>query len=134
MATLVRNELITVESDSARRVLIVRRTARAPDSPDALLEAYGPALLGMDQFQGWGLLLDFRLAPGQNGADFERTLQRLRERVDDVFPRVAMVVSTVVGELHAQRLQLQRRGEWFDEGGETLVTRDYDQAMRHVAE
>ena len=134
MKRTLENELISVDADVERRVIVVRRTSSWPMSAEKLARGYAGAMLQADQFQGWGLLIDTRDAPGQNDPDFERTLQRLRQEADAIFPRVAMVVQTTVGELHARRLQLQRRGEWFDEGSEALVTRDFDEAMRHIAE
>lgn len=52
-----------------------------------------------------GLLLDSRSAPGRNDPDYEEALSEYRARIIQGWARVAVLVSTIVGQLQLQRHQ-----------------------------
>ncbi len=132
MDVLIDNEHLTVEVLRDRRVIVVRRKATKIEAAADLMGIYTGAVRASDEFQGWGLVIDTREAPGRNDAEFESRVASLQEHVSGRFPRIAMVLRTAAGELQARRLQSERRGI-RPEGGETFFTRDIAEAVSHAA-
>ncbi|MFK7986713.1 MAG: hypothetical protein AB8I08_11870 [Sandaracinaceae bacterium] len=120
---VVDNPHIQAEEHPDLRVLVIRRTASRPESPETLVAAYREALqLSGRSYDGWGLLIDSRLAPGRNDPAFETAMNALRLQASEVFPRVSVLVESAIGLLQSQRLRVES-------GAIGLITRDEDEAM-----
>ncbi|MFK8004399.1 MAG: hypothetical protein AB8H86_32835 [Polyangiales bacterium] len=67
---------------------------------------------------GRGALVDVRATPGRNDSAFEEALKQFRMEIPSIFARVAVLMKTATGVMHASRLSA---------GDETLaVTRIFD--------
>jgi hypothetical protein len=55
-------------------------------------------------FRGYGLVLDSRAAKGRNDPEWEATLRRLRDELEERFATVIIVVGTATGTLQSRRL------------------------------
>jgi hypothetical protein len=96
-------ELHHLRSDS---IVIFRRT----DQPFTDLAAAAATLRDVESKvtalgRVRGILVDTRRAPMRNDPEFERVSQRGFQRILDHFERVAVIVSTAVGQLQTQRIK-----------------------------
>ena len=120
-----------VEVLALARVIKVTRLATPFGSQAAVNLACDPVQDALDAAgrRTHGLLIDTRLAIGNNDPDFEKWFEVHRRRMLLGFPRVALLVKSAIGKLHVERLvtaeKLERAPRVFlDEG----------LAMRHLAE
>jgi hypothetical protein len=97
-------EYLRVGVIPASSVIIIERTAAHSRDAD-LAEVFGPAEDALRNVERgkFGLLVDVRLAPGRNDAEFEKNFQPYRQRLQQGFRRVAIVVETTHGKLQCQR-------------------------------
>ncbi|MCA9632477.1 MAG: hypothetical protein KC766_32715 [Myxococcales bacterium] len=115
--------LVTIEEDPTERLIWVRRSTERCDV-ERLMATYADAMSQITRsHRGWGMILDMREAPGNNSDAFENSTAELRAKLSDTFPRVVVLVSTVVGELQVKRMA--RESEL-----ETAVTTDEAHARR----
>jgi hypothetical protein len=88
------------------RLARLTRSAAPFASLDTMHEEMKAVNLALDPLRSScaGLLIDVRLAPARNDADFERAFEPHRARLHAGFARSAVLTKTVVGRMHAQRL------------------------------
>jgi hypothetical protein len=77
---------------------------------------------------GKRLLLDTRLAVGNNNPSFEANFATHRKRMADGFKTVALLVQTLIGKLHNERLVQE------DQAGAPRVFMDAGQALAYLRE
>lgn len=77
-----------------------------------------------------GLLIDVRLAPARNDAEFERAFEPHRARLHAGFGRSAVLTQTAVGRMHAQRLG----GSGSNRGAFVSEPEALDFLMKNLAE
>lgn len=75
---------------------------------------------------GKRLLLDTRLALGNNSPSFEANFATHRKQMADGFKMVALLVQTLIGKLHNERLANE------DQAGAPRVFMDPDQALAYL--
>ncbi|MGZ3438861.1 MAG: hypothetical protein ACXVDD_05075 [Polyangia bacterium] len=90
-----------VDLDEAARRLRMTRTAAPFASPDEMQRAHREVLRAVAPFRGHRLLLDVRNGPSRNDPEYEEVLAALRKQIVE---RVAILVRSAVGGLHATRL------------------------------
>jgi hypothetical protein len=93
---------VDVEADA--RLVRATRTALPFASVDEMQRAHKELLRVVAPFREHTLLLDVRLGPARNDPDFEQGLASLRRQITERFGRVAILVKSAVGGLHARRL------------------------------
>lgn len=99
---LLDSELLRVEHDPEKRLLVLRRTAvRIPDSDGDPLEPMRLALLGIDRAHT-ALLVDMRAPPIRNDDTMDRIVTGFQEIIRG-FRRTAILVRTATGKLQISR-------------------------------
>ena len=93
-----------VDVDEAARLVRMTRTAAPFASPDEMQRAHREVLRALAPFSGHRLLLDVRSGPSRNDPEYEKGIAALRKQIVDRFDRVAILVKSAVGGLHATRL------------------------------
>ena len=104
MDQLLRARHFHVDVDAGARVVRATRTALAFASVDEMQRAHKEFLRVVGPFAQHSLLLDVRLAPARNDPEYEKGLAALRRQITARFRRVAILVKSAVGGLHARRL------------------------------
>lgn len=81
------------------------RSARPYESVAEMRQAHAAIPAALDDLgrRGRRLLVDTRLAPPRDDADFEAALKPIRARITRDFDRVAVLTRTVIGQLQVQR-------------------------------
>jgi len=101
------NALFVIEHDAARKLVIVRRLARSLEQ--ALTEeSHRAAFAVLRPLRGQRLLVDLRLAPGNNNGAAEAKAQQLRRDLRELFPVSASLVASAVGRLQVLRMARER--------------------------
>jgi hypothetical protein len=98
-----------VDVDEAARLLRMTRTAAPFASPDEMQRAHREVLRAVAPFRGHRLLLDVGAGPARNETGFEKRFASLRKQIVERFERVAILVKSAVGGLHATRLAREDR-------------------------
>lgn len=95
-----------VEVLAIPKVVKVTRTSRPFESEEMVNIACDPVQAALDAVgrRSHRLLIDTRAAMGNNDPTYERWFESHRRRMLLGFPRVALVMRTVIGKLHAERL------------------------------
>lgn len=93
-----------VDVDEAASLVRMTRTAAPFASPDEMQRAHREVLRALAPFRGHRLLLDVRSGPSRNDPEYEKGLAALRKQIVERFERVAILVKSAVGGLHATRL------------------------------
>jgi len=86
------------------RIVVLERTS-VPIGDLDVARVFAPAdqaLATLDRSR-YGILIDVRTAPGRNDAEFEDRFAPVRQRLQQGFLRVAIVVKTTSGKLQTQR-------------------------------
>jgi hypothetical protein len=117
-----------IEEDIANRVLRYTRNEVAFQSLDELERSFHESSAAIDRLgrDGYGLLVDLRVAPGSNNPEFEQVVARSRKKLVGGFRRVAVLVSTFAGAL-----QVQRHAR--EDGGGMVVFREEAEALAYLA-
>ena len=103
MREVFHNDHYRVDFDAEARLIRMTRSA-VPQSAD-LLDALVTELLQVVQpLRPARVLIDMRLAPGNNSPAFEQVAMRATGRLTAGFGEVAVLIQTAVGRLHFQRL------------------------------
>jgi hypothetical protein len=102
---LFRNAYVVVSMDAAGQVVRVVRTAHPYETLDALERSMKGLVGVLDQLgrQGRVLLMDSRAARGRHDAEFDEAMAKWRPEVYRQFVRVAVLVESATGVLHARR-------------------------------
>lgn len=127
MEQLYADDYFVVHRDDARRIILVTRT-EFHGQAEGVLQSMRAAIdnVGMGHSRGYGLVIDTRKAIGRNEESFEERSSQSRRALQARFPKVAIVVGTVVGQMQAQRMSR-------DEGDSApLITTDLDRAVAYV--
>jgi hypothetical protein len=103
---LVANDYCQLDYDAATRVVRFVRSDVTIRSAEEARRFFGEAVaaittLGRHRIR---LVLDMRQAPMRNDPQYEQVLAEFRREVSRDVARVAVIVRTAVGRLHAQRL------------------------------
>jgi len=128
---IYQSDYYRVEVLTISRVVKVTRLGRPFESQETLNAVCEPVQLALDSAgrRSHRLLIDTRLAIGNNNPDYEMWFEVHRRRMVLGFPRVALVVKSAIGKLHVDRLlsgaKLERTPRVFLEEG---------LAMRYIAE
>jgi hypothetical protein len=107
MQSLFANATHKIEYDAARKLVFLRRTAvglLAVDRNAVLAEA----IAALRPLRAQRLLIDLRLAPGNNDPALEQTANHFRRQLSELLPISATVVATAVGRLQISRLSRER--------------------------
>jgi hypothetical protein len=111
--------------DAEARLVRVTRTALQFASVDEMQRAHHELLRVVAPFAEHGLLLDVRLGPARSDPEFETGLASLRRQITERFARVAVLVRSAVGGLHANRLARA-------DGVPMRVFQDEDAALKYL--
>lgn len=94
-----------LELDVVDQVVTLRRSARAVESIGDLLEQNRAMVAAFAEAgQANGIVVDMRQAPQRNDPEFENAMSDLRKAIYKAFPRVAVLLESVVGVLQVNRL------------------------------
>ncbi len=104
MEQLLRGRHFHVDLDAGARLVRATRTAQPFATLDEMQRAHKELLRLVAPFADHALLLDVRLAPARHDPEYETGLASLRRQITERFPRVAILVKSAVGGLHARRL------------------------------
>ena len=92
-------------ADSYARVV---RTPHAFPTLEVMLDAHRDLARLFAEWRVDGLLLDVRQARGRNDSAFESALRQFRVDCAERFERVAILLASIIGVMHAQRLNSGR--------------------------
>lgn len=121
---LMANEHYILEEEESHRTCTLRRTPVPFKSIDEILQSNDSVLEQLRPYHaGYGVIVDMRQAPQRNDPSFENAMARLRNRITEVFARVAVLLDTSVGVLQVDRLGRA-------EGGKTFATQSESAAAR----
>jgi sulfite reductase alpha subunit-like flavoprotein len=124
LRTLIATEHYILEEDETHRVAVLRRTPVPFKSIEEIVESNDRVLEQLRPYHaGYGVIVDMRQAPQRNDPSFENAMSRLRNRVTEVFARVAVLLDSAVGVLQVDRLGRA-------EGGKTFATQSESAANR----
>ena len=124
LRTLIATEHYILEEDEAHRVAVLRRTPVPFKSIDEIVESNDRVLEQLKPYHaGYGAIVDMRQAPPRNDPSFENAMSRLRNRVTEVFARVAVLLESSVGVLQVDRLGRAEGGKTFATQSEAAATR-----------
>ena len=127
MVLLLHTPFVRSEYDAARKLVRFSRSAQGFSSIQELETSY-QALIQSTQgleLRHLGLLIDLRDAPPRNDPAFEQSMARHRKAMMRWFGRVAVLVRSAVG-----KLQVRRHAQ--DDGIQSLVTQEEDEALRYL--
>jgi hypothetical protein len=122
MRTVFQSETYRIEQDTERGIVFLRRT-QAPFSAGSLDSELAAVTTAMRKFRGMKLLVDVRLAPGNNAPAFEKRIHSFRTELAGLFPVVATLVATAAGRLQIGRMNRERgdrRNSVFVEEGDAV--------------
>jgi hypothetical protein len=80
----------------------------------------------LDPYRHTAMVMDLRRAVGRNDPEFESKMKVLRPNLTRGFPRVAIVVSSVIGRMHVER-------HMREDQVSALVTLDESEALQYVS-
>lgn len=124
LRTLIATEHYILEEDEPHRIAVLRRTPVPFKSIDEIVESNDRVLDQLRPYHaGYGVVVDMRQAPQRNDPSFENAMSRLRNRVTEVFARVAVLLDTSVGVLQVDRLGRAEGGKTFATQSEAAATR-----------
>lgn len=124
LRVLMASEHWVLEEDEAHRVAVLRRTPVAFTSVQEIVESNEHVIDHLRPYHAsYGVIVDMRQAPQRNDPTFENAMSRLRNRVGDVFARVAVLLDTTVGVLQVDRLGRAEGGKTFATQSESAATR-----------
>lgn len=103
MREVFRNEHYRIEFDAEQRIIRLTRTTM-PQSVQLLASLVSQLLGALQPLRPAHVLLDMRLAPGNNDPEFEQAALVALRRLLRGFGRVAVLVHSAVGRLHFQRM------------------------------
>lgn len=89
--------------DALNYIEIVRTAVPFPTLDATILENQA-VLTKVRVCAGMGVLVDVRQTPGRNDGDFEDALRQFRVEIPRIFVRVAVLMKTATGVMHASRL------------------------------
>jgi hypothetical protein len=103
---LVANEYCRVVYDPRTHIARFTRTSAPIQSLEEAARHFGEAIAALDALGRLriGLIIDSREAPMKNDPQYETAMAEHRRLVARGIPRIAVIVKTAVGRLHAQRL------------------------------
>ena len=101
---LLRGRHFHVDVDADARRVRATRTALPFASVDEMQRVHKELLRVVGPYGEHCLLLDVRLGPARNDPEYEQGLASLRRQITTRFSRVAILVKSAVGGLHARRL------------------------------
>ncbi len=106
---LVSNEYCRVIFDSTSQIVRFIRTEQPIRSIEEANQYFGRAVAAIDVLgrSGIKLIIDVRNAPLRNDPQYEAAMAAYRHKMARDIPRVAVIVRTAAGRLHAQRLGKQ---------------------------
>src|SRR2546430_15865351 len=96
-----------VDVDEAARLLRMTRRAAPFGSPEEMQRAHKEVLRQVAPFLEYRLLLDVRDGPSRSDPEYEKGIASLRKQIVVRFDRVAILVKSAIGGLHATRLARQ---------------------------
>ena len=103
---LVSNEYCRVVFDPRTQIARFTRTSAPIQSLELATRHFGEAIAALDTLgrARIRLIIDSREAPMKNDPQYETAMAEIRRQVARGIPRIAVIVKTAVGRLHAQRL------------------------------
>jgi len=103
---LVSNEYCRVVFDPRTQIARFTRTSAPIQSLEQAARHFGEAIAALDALgrARIRLIIDSREAPMKNDPQYETAMAEHRRQVARGIPRIAVIVKTAVGRLHAQRL------------------------------
>lgn len=104
MQRVFAGSFFSVDVDEAAKLVRLTRAAKQFSSVDEMQRAHKEVLRAIAPFLQWRLLLDVRGGPSRHDPEYEKGLASLRKQIVVRFERVAILVKTAVGGLHATRL------------------------------
>ena len=106
LRVLVSNEYCRVVHDPRTNIARFTRTSAPIQSLEDAARYFGEAIAALDALgrARIRLIIDSREAPMKNDPQYETAMAEHRRQVARGIPRVAVIVKTAVGRLHAQRL------------------------------
>jgi hypothetical protein len=108
MTLLYEDAWAVVTWDAADDLVRYTRTARPFADRNELAKSYTAVGDALRTAKGTRLLIDVRLAPPRNDDDFEARTGEGVEALTARFPKMATLVRTAVGRLHASRMAKER--------------------------
>jgi hypothetical protein len=100
----LRSRHFHVDVDAGASLVRATRTPQPFASVDEMQRAHKELLRAVAPFDDYCLLLDVRLGPARHDPEYEAGLASLRRQITERFQRVAILVRSAVGGLHARRL------------------------------
>lgn len=107
MRTAFQSDTYRVEHDPEQGIVVLRRT-QTPFVAGTLDRELVAVAAAMRKFKGLRLLVDVRLAPGNNDPSFESRIHLFRNELAALFPVIATVVATAAGRLQISRMNRER--------------------------
>ena len=104
MESIAKTRHWDVAVDSAEKLVRVTRSMVPLGGLDDLQRAHKELLRLIAPYLEYRLLLDVRFGPSRSDPEYEQGLQSLRKQILARFDRVAILVKSAVGKLHATRL------------------------------
>jgi hypothetical protein len=121
-----RNDHYRVDFDDETR--LIRMTRSAVPQSVAMLDAITSEMVQvLGPLRPARVLIDMRLAPGNNTPEFEQAAVVATRRLLNGFSAVAVLIQTAIGKLHFQRLN--RGSQW-----QLQVFSDEAEALRFLVE
>jgi hypothetical protein len=96
-----------IEHDPARRIVVLHRT-RVSLSREQLDKDLADVIAVLRPLRGQRLLVDVRLAPGNNDPVFEQKIHLFRRELAALFPILGTLVATATGRLQIARMNKER--------------------------
>lgn len=119
MRTVFQIDTYRVDHDLERGIVFLRRT-QVPFSARNFDGALTAVTTALRKLRGLKLLVDIRLAPGNNDPAFEKRIHLFRAELSSLFPMIATLVSTAAGRLQIERMNRERKEKkhtvFLDEG------------------
>ena len=109
--------------DPTRRVLYALRKQGVPMPADEVESAHRSLIERPNCDASWSLIIDTRPVTGNNDPRFEAAIGRSNELLHSHFERLAVLVRSTIGKLHAERLSPTEK---------TYVTSEPHDALSHV--
>jgi serine/threonine-protein kinase len=122
--TVLSNDYWLMQVDDASRVVHLRRNTVAFESIDTLIVQNQDVIARIRPYHAdWGVVVDMRLAPARNDAEFEDAMRYLRKELNRRFARISVLVSSAAGMLQVTRLDRS-------DGKPTFVTQSEEAAVQ----
>jgi hypothetical protein len=102
---MLQNDFVQLDQVPGTSIIRFIRNARAVESPFDVNESMGAPerVLSRIDKASHTLLIDLRAAPGRNDAEYERSVSGYRIAMLTGFPKVALVVQSLTGQMQVQR-------------------------------